>query len=489
MTNEELLAMLVACEARHAVETFELEGMHVWPLVRYEVMNNNLEIFARAATSVPAAGRLSQRAHDARRWATALVDDRSHNDLSPRKREVLFYSDGVSFVKLGQRWVERYCDPLADALEADGVSSLMLTPLHHYYRPRHRDSVFIQPLLDAVSTTSALTKRLRPIAPASELDAALTDLRSTKPSLRVPSVKDLTFIARSVRGFARTFKALLRLTQPRLVVMPCYYGAERMAMVLAARELGIPSVDIQHGVSGRGHWAFGQWWKVPVGGYDLLPDWFWCWRDEDAADIEAWAGKTHGAHRAIVGGNPIVEFFRAGDRVVRDLVERARSLTSASKKTVLVTLNGLETEAQCDALAQVVAECQSTTTFWLRLHPVRRGSQPLLLARLAARGAHAFEMNEVSELPLLALLQVADLHVTEGSSSVLEAIDCGVPSVLTSREHLSTYGTVDVELLSVVETPHALSSLVRSAPRLLERRLHANTRLVETVRSLLHSRV
>ena len=99
-------------------------------------------------------------------------------------------------------------------------------------------------------------------------------------------------------AIASYFKRVLARVRPKLVFVTCWYATESMACILACNELGIPSIDIQHGIQ-EFHVAYARWNRVPNGGYELLPTYFWCWSEAEASVIRGWAGDLS-AHQPIV---------------------------------------------------------------------------------------------------------------------------------------------------------------------------------------------
>src|SRR5207253_11421849 len=97
---------------------------------------------------------------------------------------------------------------------------------------------------------------------------------------------------RWIRRMASFFRPRLERLRPSLAFVVNYYDARCMALILACRELGIRSVDIQHGVQGELHGAYGSWRRVPAGGYAVLPSIFWCWSGDEARTLRAWTDST-----------------------------------------------------------------------------------------------------------------------------------------------------------------------------------------------------
>jgi hypothetical protein len=82
------------------------------------------------------------------------------------------------------------------------------------------------------------------------------------------------------------------------------------------------------------------------------------------------------------------------------------------------------------------------------------------IAGLVARVGR-LELEEPSTLPLYALLRATSAHVTYSSSTVLEAAEFGVRSVLTSDEWATAYPqAVEDGTVMIATTPEELLSAI-----------------------------
>ena len=71
--------------------------------------------------------------------------------------------------------------------------------------------------------------------------------------------------------------------------------------------------------------------------------------------------------------------------------------------------------------------------WWFRFHPQYPDAQGKVLTKLAKYNFENVITQNVTEYPLPLILKNMDLHVTEFSSTVLEAEMMGVPSILLSE--------------------------------------------------------
>jgi len=373
----------------------------------------------------------------------AQVDDRAAFDR-PRPIDALLYSDGASFTRLDGKYYERFCDPIGERLTAMNRRWQIVTPLNRYLVPRHSPSVFIQPRLEAARMRAGVMARLpgRPRPSLEGYDDALAQMKRIAPDGHFPDVRRLASLVAYLQSFQKVYARLLDRTRPRAVFIVCYYGVEPMGLVRECRARGIATIDIQHGTISKTHWAYTHWNRLPPGGYELLPNWFWVWAPSDAETISAWANASHGAHQAVVTGNPFLEDWRDGahPRVVRYLRRIDEIVAPAGRRRkIIYTMNGYESAAQLEALGEAVSRSRDTFFWWVRQHPAVQQRRESLEQALRPENAGNYAIDDGVELPLYAVLREMDGHVTEASSTTIEAASFGVPTVLLSREEAVMY--------------------------------------------------
>lgn len=467
-----MLEALDRVAERFPVEDWRADGLGAWPLFRYEICTTNFYMFAhRAQRAEPppvalGATRLAQLRDAVRaRRSVPRVDGKD----APlwRRRDALFFSDGVSFTKLGGHYVEKFCDPLLQRLEQElQLTGVLVTPLNRALAPRQTPSVLVQPQLELALLAGAASARARqPNVHLPGFDDATALLARIAPGLVVPSAVKLFRNAHISRVTSRLCEAWLRLVRPRVVFLVAFYGNERAAMLLACRRLGIPTVDLQHGAISAVHFAYARLGRLPPGGYELLPDWFWVWSERERDVIEPWAGKN-GAHRVVVGGNPFITYCQA--RQGRGLAEAGQALDDAlrahaGRAQVLYSASGYETEEQLRVLADVIGQTAKTHRWWLRMHPSRPEAAPRFVAALQGLPAERALLDLATKLPLPVLLSGMQAHVTEGSSTAEEAALFGVPTVLFAEEGVTQFAPLlerrqAVGVSSLADVPQGLAA-------------------------------
>ena len=435
--SSDLMNVLRELEDRFPTDEWQVGGIHIWPLLRqrwffgeWAVHYTQPTFAARSA----ARGYLANVVGGALAAARATQNDPRGRDRASARRDLVFLSDGVSFAQLGGQWVERFCDPLIALAARRGLSSALWTPLHQYHQPRLTPSRFVQGRVDRANIWGALRARISaPDAVLPGNSAVIGWLSRQDFSTHSLQPAKVISDACRVRTVADQFKRMLERARPRLAFLVSFYSVEGMAFVLACRECGVPVVDIQHGVQGDLHPAYAAWNKPQQDRHALLPDRFWVWSDWERSIIERWSIRT--GHAAVVGGNPWMELWREGSTWVgvAEALAQAKKLRERAhgRPIVLVTLQfGLSPAEQLDPLVELLHAAGSRLTFWVRMHPAMLDRRAEIRARLS--GHAMIELDQCSDLPLQALLQYCDVHLTHSSSTVIEAAQFGVHSVLTS---------------------------------------------------------
>lgn len=495
MTASEIVRVINEIEESVPVEEWTIEGIHVWPLIRIQL---GMDLFAAGETVFPDSSgtpRAWKKAVSLFKNYTAYLaaswtDRRGGADL--RESQALFLSDGVSFTVLEGRYYERFCDPARSHLDSLGIPSLMLTPLDRFLVPRFSPSRFIQPRLDWIQVKHAIFWSNRADSEhLPGLNLTLERLRRAAPAI-APNLARIRRHTSLVLAFSRYFEDLLERVRPRICFLVSYYWLVGYGLLLACKRKGIPSVDIQHGVQGAMHFAYGGWSKVPPQGYELLPGYFWCWTQDEVAVIRKWTDATKGVHRPVAGGNLFLNLWKSrGPSFVNrfDDVLLQKTAVLGSDKQVLVTLQpGLLTEGLTQALLSAIKSTVDSLQWWLRLHP------GMLRERENVREVFGHfanvDIDTATDVPLYALLRHMSVHVTHSSSTVLEAREFGIKSVVCSRygielfadqekEGVALYAETKEELLQAIQKQRGLRGAVEYVMAQGSEQVNASHRLLQ----------
>ena len=442
MTPARIREILTTMESSLPVADWNVDGVPVWPVFRIWFVFAHDEFVARAAVESKtlleaSTDRLTSLARGLGHFLGAAISDHQHHQATGRADVAFFTHTTCRVFQADGRWYDQFCEPITEMLDERGFSSALFehAPRNQYRVPRSRRSQLVQPMMSAIALGNSLLPSSRLMPGEREIAAYFA---AHLPEL----VLDLQTVRQRVHAiprYARYFSRKLARVRPRVAFVVNYYDVAAMAFIFACRQLGIPTVDLQHGVQGELHLAYSSWTSVPPTGYALLPTVFWCWSEADAATIRAWSEPVARWHRPLVAGNLIVaKFMRDEDALVQTFDRDVRS--KAGTANILVTLRP---GAGLPPLIRAAIEASPTTwTWWIRLHPAMLDERPAIDAALAELIGSRVVVEEATRLPLYALLRVMDCHLTEISSTVLEADQFGVPSVLCHPTGVEYYASV-----------------------------------------------
>jgi len=443
MNTSDVMDLINDLEGRFAVDQWKAGDIHIWPFLRIK-LNFDLYYAHHACggnSGVTTLARVVGLLKSLARFSYAVLADAGKNCRPREHADVLLVSDGLSFAYNDGEWYEKFCDPFIDRFSSQNISTFLLLLSHAYHIPRRSSSLFMQPRLDATRIRCRIFPSATPANEALQKDypAYRAYLEGLCLQLTVPTLDSVQRYAAELRRLSAVWAGLLRRTTPSLVLVVSYYGMEGLALNLACRELGIPSVDLQHGLQGNLHVAYARWKRVPSYGYEMLPTFFWVWEQSDAKTIEQWNAQVSRWHRPLVGGNLWLNEWLSGennlvakhDRKLQDV----RALFPG-KYHVLITLQLHQADDRTlDSLFAAMRKTGQEYHWWIRLHPCMLGERGSVRAMLERNEISDFELDLATDLPLYALLRQMDLHLTHSSSTVIEAAFFGIPSVL-----ISSYG-------------------------------------------------
>lgn len=462
MNRKEALTRMALFEQTHPVEEYVCFDWCVWPLLRvqiaYEAVIKNLsenleptnpqaECGAREREGwrrfLPVKGLrkllshvpLLRNALPVKSGAVTAEDEFGDEHPAAVKGDVVFLTLSGRRLDLNGRYYEIYSDPIVSQLNTLGFASLVwergLPTV-----PRYSRSSWID----------------RP------LQAALLQQGILPPLPEPPWFKDLAPLAQEllerellwgeVEGKIRrlqqsslVFGEWLQAAGAKLLVSVCWYDINVMAATLAAKRLGLVSVDLQHGLQDEAHFAYSCWEGSPSGGYELVPGMFWNWGERQATQLI----KNNPAFRTssfIAAGNSWLNGWRTeGDNFIArvGLDSSFKDKLKKSTKRILVTLQGY---GSYDDLVLSGIEKSPADWLWLiRLHPATRPEVARRLKeRLDIAAPARVEYDRATCLPLYALLKACDIHVTGHSTCALEALAFGKPTIIVSQDGVDSYG-------------------------------------------------
>lgn len=426
----EMLALLAEVERDCPVNDWRVGGIRAWPLIRIWAWHHGTQDAGRIG-----GGRARTLLRRAATFLDALwapLRDGRRNAPRIQAADAFFFGPTVSRqALLGGEWTDVAFQPLLSALERRGgrghVWEWSLT--EPYRRPRAGRAYPAQRELLGVRGGAAE-------AVLGGYPDALERLRGRGVPVERLSPERIAAELGLVLALAERLEEVLREVAPK-AAFTANVSRYELALHLAARRRGIPSVELQHGVQGANHGLYARWTRAPREGYELLPGAYWCWDASSAASINAWSSACAPRHRAVAGGNPWFSYCAGLEPASVDPRFAGFPGDAGGRARVLVTLQPPETIYEpgrllpafvVDAMSRLSDRCE----WWIRFHPLMRRNDDAIRAHFAGRPVR-LEFDAANALPLHLLLRGADLNMTHSSSTVLDAARVGVRSVVWSK--------------------------------------------------------
>lgn len=280
----------------------------------------------------------------------------------------------------------------------------------------------------------------------------------SKVNTHIPSIpfvqKDINDTVEWFFHMKNFYKEILNKKRPKAVF---YVGFDyHYALALAAHELGIKTVDLQHGVQSGWSPVYNHWQGLPTNGYSMFPDWFWVWGEYDKDKIDD-GFDSHQSITSVVGG------FSWLDRQLElqkyKSVRLNMRLKGNNKKVGIITLQD-QTDLP-ELMTAIIKDTVDTILWIIKRHPKHSKINLDAVSKTVISGKY------IDEMPFSELVKISNYHFTECSSAVIESDYFGVPSFVCGQQGMENYKDF-IESGSVIHVDSVLSFL--SSLDLLEQR-------------------
>lgn len=463
-SEAEVTAVLEEFERRHRVFGLTIGGISLWRILRFEIAFTMQNL----ALSRPMASKreiLASTFSAARQFCVA-----------PRGIKYLGATMSSALRKFDERgWRDIYFDPIIDGIGCGGKMLFVDAPgFEQHARGAFRQPVFNDTPVVALSAVLGRIFRVR------GHDDVFQTLSQT-------IIKDLALPEFTAERIRRKYSVLiwrswlyrivLRRLRPGLVMIP---NSGQFALALAARALGIPFVEMQHGIFSENHPD-----SLPVAALEfdhgsiLLPDFLTVYG--------SWWGE-------LLKDSALGRLGRI--RVVgASWIEDARALrlrefsTDPDRPVITLTSQGTGVAQLADFVAAFLKLYSGPLQFNIRLHPgYEIGTSPYD-GRFS--GDYRVKLWPGNSRPdTFEMIAMSDLHLSVSSACHYEALGIGTPTgVVALPGHELVLDLVRRDDATLVDSPAALAILVknRSWPTVSN---HASDRYfrrghIENIRGLL----
>lgn len=224
------------------------------------------------------------------------------------------------------------------------------------------------------------------------------------------------------------FTKVLKKMKPTQIMILCYYLEDNFALIVAANQLGIKTIEMQHGPQTDIHLSYGSWSKIPSEGYLMMPNTFWSWDENSEGVLNKWI-KNNNNYSVINIGNPWVNYWKT--------VNSAYEF----KNYVFYTLQPNPITIEQLFPQPILDFIKSEPYQWfIRLHPRQMHDLENIKKYLKNNNVlHLVNIEQATNDPLPQLLINSVVHITHSSGSALEASFLNVFTVLINEIGLLSF--------------------------------------------------
>ena len=453
-----VLEKLNALEQQYPVDTWRINGIDIWPVLKRELFFFEYKKAQHKKSKKPRPSFARKVMSAFKRRLSAYIQLMT---LKLSASPFVFAGTPSHRVRWDGKAYNRYFDPIISYLSSRKVTSYFTE-----YRGIDKDAVFHQGnfidcsiLIHAfrgdyrfLQGKEAFKAEWLRLSKEPAFQAFLAALRLKFPAYEKDMEKLLLPVLKEIESWRQLYTYLFRKIKPTYAVGLCYYSYAIYGMNLAAHDLGVTSVDMQHGGQGALHPAY-SFTKIPDQGFNTLPKEFWCWDEVSCAHIEGWsAGK---AHQARLLGNPWFAFLKENALTFEENFPKDKQLILFSHQPMVPVLD--------QYLLESIKQTKEIYHWWIRLHPrISKTEEEALKILLKEHGIFDdVELQKATHLPLPVVLNQAAVHISKFSGTIIEGVMLGVPTIILEEVGYHTF-TQLIKEGKAIALPHPNAEKLQS---------------------------
>ena len=422
MKTSDAFKLIVQIESSVDTDVFIWKGFNTWPLIR--------QILWVELTSTASNDKTSKKGSTLEIFASikkivlAIYYSFSEAKISQDNTKI-FISRPVYLQELhSKKYFDRIVDPI---IELFGLNE-KITKFYVSNVPNKKELMYEFLVMHQSFSFNILT-----------LDSE--QKKVFQQITRLSSVSNLELQRRykqKLRSFIRWFvaakKILSKQKKLKEIYLTSWYFPDMMGICAAASELGIKTIDVQHGKQGKYQAMYSGWTKIPESGYTIMPDNFWCWGRTSCNHILA-SSPNRKSNIPFIGGYPWIDYYK------KKLIPVDSKIID-NEIRVLVTMQppqGENTERIPDFIVDFLLSNQTENiNFIFRLHPGDAEGRYYCYKRLRFIDKKKYNID-IGEGNLYDVFVSSTHHITAYSSCCYEASVFNVPTLLYGNEARDIY--------------------------------------------------
>lgn len=222
-----------------------------------------------------------------------------------------------------------------------------------------------------------------------------------------------------VEVYRKLFTKLIKGSSVKAIYFEAYYSPCLFGLVASCKELGVKTIDIQHGVVDINYLA---WENVPAQLSFFLPDYYWVWSSSDLSLL------NHKRIKPIVGGN-----MWMGKFVQKKVKNNIKNFNEPGDRPKRIMVSLQFGSGYMEYLTNLIKELLTTSgksyQWFFRFHPLSgEAERQLFIETLEIFDNCNFD--KLSALNLYEAFGEVDVHLVGSSAVALEGIQFSLPTII-----------------------------------------------------------
>lgn len=443
-SRKALVDKLQELELKYDVHLWEMEGVQVWPLIKkiiffYHFQKSKQQENKKASKNLILKNKIKRLLKRIKAFYYV-----NFNNIS--KFNIVFSGAPSHRINYKEEFINRYFDPIMDQIEGSYVlAEYKKLPKKKIYKDARVIDLSIY--FPAFVKNRSFSKSWDKLKQNEEFVNFLTDLENIE-LIKIRQLERKVLVNLSnILNWRALFRWYLNKTKAKAAFGLCYYNSQMYGMNLAAKDLKIPSLDMQHGTQGLLHVAYNIQIH-PENGYNLLPSIFWVWDEQSKNDLQ----KNHQKYYILKGGNPSLSYFAD---------KQLNFSYSKEKPTILITVQPLA-EILPDYIYQTIKDTGNEYNWWIRLHP-RMNQVEINSLKQKLNDFEIYNLvkiDEVTSLPLPQVLANTDIHISKFSGTIAEAALMNVKTIIIDQLGIDSFQELIIQNLAYSFTGYSKEEFI-----------------------------
>ncbi len=442
------LDVLDKIETREIAASFQFEGVDLWPLFRMLLLfrRTEVKVIAGGPNRLNAPARLKLKLKKLTEKVKLLSPE---DDNAPTEKVWALYDETYYDEIPGHRRYHKFLDPIVEKdpdrflrISTKGASEppdFIGTAKWNMAHSAHHDYFW---MVERLRMSKAIGR---------QLEGFFTkDITEAVPFHRF--LRSASY----VMYYADLYGGLMEKYRPAAILLVCYYDEQKFGLIHAARQYGVPVVDIQHGSQGQNHIMYHHWKEHVSDGFNTLPSVFWCWSNY-------WATRLRASGESFTSGFTVSTvghvWFDKLSEIMLPRMHSAKLSIPKNKPTALFAVQPANFEDTVHFLREVMDADRDR--FWMiRLHPRMVADLRRFLEELEGY-EDQYDIVDATRMPLSEAVALADVVVSFWSTVLLDGLYLGKPGVVVHQNgKIAFRELIEQGYLSYAETPEDFVSTV-----------------------------